>query len=115
MVSLFCPILQSTPLAEICKKCFGNHQPLLQLSHLCVFFDIFSPKSAQLSGLEAVVFASPKSLHLCSVCLRQWRVPQFALKYLCNPPPPLEWGETIARYGRIFQGERVTYLPGAGS
>ena len=28
-----------------------------------------------------------KSLHLCSVCLHQWRVPQFALKYPCNPPP----------------------------
>ena len=24
------------------------------------------------------------SLHLCSVCLHQWRVPQFALKYPCN-------------------------------
>ena len=29
-----------------------------------------------------------KSLHTCSLCLRQWRVPQFALRYPCNPPPP---------------------------
>ena len=29
-----------------------------------------------------------KSALLCSVCLHQWRVPRFALKYLCNPPPP---------------------------
>ena len=31
--------------------------------------------------------------HLCSVCLHQWRVPQFALKHPCNPPPPP--GETV--------------------
>ena len=32
---------------------------------------------------------SPHSpLHLCSVCFHQWRVPQFALEYPCNPPPP---------------------------
>ena len=29
-----------------------------------------------------------KSLHLCSVCLHQWRVPQLALKYRCDAPPP---------------------------
>ena len=29
-----------------------------------------------------------KSLHMCSLCLRQWRVPQFALRYPCNVPPP---------------------------
>ena len=29
-----------------------------------------------------------KSLHTCSLCLHQWRVPPFALKYPCNPPPP---------------------------
>ena len=34
-----------------------------------------------------------KSLHLCSVCLHQWRAPRFALKYRCTPPPP---PETIA-------------------
>ena len=34
-------------------------------------------------------------------CLHQWRVPQFALKYLCNPPPPRE---TVARYGGKLQG-----------
>ena len=32
--------------------------------------------------------STKKSLHLCSLCLHQWRVPQFALKYPCNPPPP---------------------------
>ena len=44
-------------------------------------------ESARLSRLEAVVVASPMWLHLCSVCLHQWRVPQFALKYPCNLPP----------------------------
>ena len=29
-----------------------------------------------------------KSLHLYSVCLHSWRVPQFALKCCCDPPPP---------------------------
>ena len=42
-------------------------------------------ESAQLSRLEAVAVESPKS------CLHRWRVPQFALKYPCNlPPPPRE-------------------------
>ena len=39
-----------------------------------------------------------KSLHLgsvCSVCLHQWRVPQFALKYCCDPPPPNVPGDTL--------------------
>ena len=35
-----------------------------------------------------------KSLHLRSVCLHQWRVPPFALKCPCNPPPP-PW-ETVS-------------------
>ena len=26
--------------------------------------------------------------HLVHMCLHRWRVPQFALKYPCNPPPP---------------------------
>ena len=46
----------------------------------------------------------PKLIHLCSVCLHQWRVPQFALKYSCNPPPQGHHLATIARYGGIFQG-----------
>ena len=29
-----------------------------------------------------------KSLHTCSLCLHRSRVPQFAWKYPCNPPPP---------------------------
>ena len=29
-----------------------------------------------------------KSLHTCSLCLHWWKVPHFALKYPCNPPPP---------------------------
>jgi len=52
-------------------------------------------ESAQLSRLEAVVVASPKSPaspditpmasqpQTPAVCLHQWRVPQFALKYPC--------------------------------
>ena len=85
------------------------------------------PESAQLSRLEAVVVVSPKSpasLDITpmasqpqtpAVCLHQWRVPQFALKYPCNPPPPrgetITWqpspppqGETVARYGGRHQG-----------
>ena len=31
----------------------------------------------------------PKKLVAAPSCLHQWRVPQFALKYPCNPPPPL--------------------------
>ena len=58
-------------------------------------------ESAQLSRLEAVVVVSPKLLLLCSVCLHQWRVPQFALKYPRNPPPP--GGETVACYEGSFQ------------
>ena len=57
-------------------------------------------ESAQLSRLEAVVVASPKPPALPdltpmalqpqkpAVCLHQWRVPQSALKYPCNAPPP---------------------------
>ena len=32
--------------------------------------------------------STQKLLHTCSLCLHQWRVPRFALKYPCNPPPP---------------------------
>ena len=32
--------------------------------------------------------STQKSLHTYSLCLHQWRVPKFALKYPCNPPPP---------------------------
>ena len=65
-------------------------------------------ESVQLSRLEPVVVASPKSLHLCSVCLHQWRVPQCALKYPCNPPPPLE-GE--GPYGLCHGGHMVAKYP----
>ena len=86
-------------------------------------------ESAQLSRLEAVVVASPQSPvspditpmasqpQTPAVCLHQWRVPQFALKYPCNLPPPprgetVTWqpspppggGGTVARYRGIFQG-----------
>ena len=47
--------------------------------------------------------ASPKLLHLCSVCLHQWRVPQFALKYPCNPPPHGA-GDRRALQGDIARG-----------
>ena len=39
------------------------------------------------------------SLHLCSVCLHQWRVSQFALKYPCNP------GKTLRAAGEYFKWE----------
>ena len=48
----------------------------------------------------------PKSLHLCSVCLHEWRVPQFALKYPCNPPCP--------RVGRPSLGDRLPPHPRGG-
>ena len=46
-----------------------------------------------------------KSLHLCHVCLHQWRVPKIALKYPCNLPPPLG--------GRPSLGDRL-WRPGGG-
>ena len=46
-----------------------------------------------------------KSLHTCSLCLHRWRVPQFALKYPCNPPPP----------GRPSLGDRLPPPPGRPS
>ena len=63
-------------------------------------------ESARLSRPEAVVVASPKPLHLCSVCLHQWRVPQFALKYPCNLPPPGGWRPSL--------GDRLPPPPGGG-
>ena len=57
--------------------------------------------------------STQKSLHLCSVCLQWWGVPQFALKYPCNPgaredrhlaTASLPQGETVARYRGRFRG-----------
>ena len=45
-----------------------------------------------------------KSLH--TLCLHRWRVPQFALKYPCNPPPPP---------GRPSLGDRLPPPPGRPS
>ena len=85
-------------------------------------------ESAQLSRLEAVVVASPKSPaspditpmasqpQTPAVCLHQWRVPQFALKCPCNLPPsrgetitwrpslPLGEGDRYALWGEISRG-----------
>ena len=158
--------------------------PLLQISHLCVFCDILSPKAVY---RVSCLFTNPRcflwltmygtthahSVHMCwpllwglhqmgssfatygtcalvgsfkwimrvlnstgwmlwwlhhpspqrrqtlppwhhntrtrAVCLHQWRVPQFPLKYPCNPPPPRgetppPKGETVARHGGRLQG-----------
>ena len=48
-----------------------------------------------------------KSLHTCSLCLHGWRVPQFALKYPCNLPPPPP--------GRPSLGDRLPPPPGRPS
>ena len=46
-----------------------------------------------------------QSLHLCSVCLHQWRIPQFALKYPCNlPPSPPPGGDRSRATGGDFKG-----------
>ena len=46
-------------------------------------------KAAAKPAPRAIASSSTrKSLHTCSLCLRQWRVPQFALRYPCNAPPP---------------------------
>ena len=81
----------------------------------------------QLSRLEAVVVASPKppaspditlmasQPQMPSVCLHKWRVPHFALKFPCNPPPrhvrrlslgdgPPPLRRRPSRAGGIFQG-----------
>ena len=58
-----------------------------------------------------------KVAYTCPLCLRQWRVPQFALRYPCNPPPPPgrpslgdrlppPTRETVARYPGTLQGGR---------
>ena len=72
-------------------------------------------ESARLSRLEAVVVASPKSLvsrditpmasqlQPPAVCLHHWRVPQYSLKYPCNPPPP-RGGDCRALWGGISRG-----------
>ena len=49
---------------------------------------------AQVSRLEAVVVASPVSLHLCSVCLHQWRV---CLEIPLQSPPPQGGGRCMLR------------------
>ena len=47
-----------------------------------------SCKPSMCNNSKCVVLVPRKSLHTCSLCFRQWRVPQFALRYPCNPPPP---------------------------
>ena len=89
--------------------------------------------SAQLSRLEAVVVASPKSPALPditpmasqpqtpAVCLHRWRVPQFALNHPCNssppprgetwrlsPPPPPRGGRPSRAMGGDFKGGEGT-------
>ena len=53
------------------------------------FFTVSLDPQLHLCWMKHIGIASTqKSLHTCSLCLHQWRVPQFALKYPCNPPPP---------------------------
>ena len=52
----------------------------------------------------------PKTLHLCSVCLHQWRGPWFALEYPCNPPPP-QGGDRHVLGGGISKREEGTPRP----
>ena len=61
-----------------------------------------------------------KSLHMCSACLHQWRVPQVALKYPCNLPspggtitwrPPPPWQPENCSAGG---GGGVTWTPAEG-
>ena len=47
-------------------------------------------KKIQFEQELGILASTQKSLHTCSLCLHQWRVPHFALKYPCNPPPPRE-------------------------
>ena len=73
-------------------------------------------KAAAKPAPRAIASSSTrKSLHTCSLCLRQWRVPQFALRYPCNVPPPPgtpslgdrlppPTRETVARYPGTLQG-----------
>ena len=65
-------------------------------------------ESAQLSRLEAVAVESPKSPESpeCSLCLHRWRVPQFALKYPCNLPPPPPGDRHLATISPPHPGDR---------
>ena len=52
--------------------------------------------------------STQKLLHMCSLCLYQWRVPQSALKYPCNPPPPPPGDRHLATVSPPHPGDRRT-------
>ena len=71
------------------------------------------------AGAKAAAKPAPRAIasssSASSLCLRQWRVPQFALRYPCNLPPPPPGHrhlvtvspptrETVARYPGTLQG-----------
>ena len=80
-------------------------------------FPITSKQSPVCSLSEGVVWvrciatSNPRCclpVTMCSLCLHQWRVPQFALKYPCNPPPPP--GDRRANEGDCKGGARDTKM-----
>ena len=109
---------------------FGTYALVGSLKWIMRVLTQVDHESAQLSRLEAVVVASPKSPEspditpmalqpqTLAVCLHQWRVPQSAVKYPCNPPllpggrpsfgdrlpPPPPGGDRRAPWGQIPRG-----------
>ena len=131
--------VDGTTHAHLVRMCWpllwGLHQKMRCSSATCGAYALVGSlrwiMSAQLSRLEAVVVASPKSpespditpmasqTQTLAVCLHQWRVPHFALKYPCNPqgggpslgsrlPPPR--GDRRVLWGEISRGGRVVEL-----
>ena len=111
---------------NIANCCTPNFLPSCACSAACAVPALCACYAHTPPRLEAVVVASPKSPaspditpmasqpQTLAVCLHHWRVPQFALKYACNLPPPrgqtVTWrpspaseGETIA-WGEISRG-----------
>ena len=73
------PVMQTEHVQRF-KVCYSRAQK---------FFTVPLDPQYHLCWMKHIGTASTqKSLHTCSLCLHHWRLPQFALKYPCNPPPP---------------------------
>ena len=80
-VTVYC-----TTHAHLVHMCWPLSWALHQMGHSFATFGTYALVVCWMNHMGTA--STQKSLHLCSLCLHQWRVPQFALKYPCNPPPP---------------------------
>ena len=83
---MFLPVtVYGTTHAHLVHMCWPLSWALHQMGHSFATFGTY----ALVCWMNHMGTASTQQpLHMCSLCLHQWRVPQFALKYPCNPPPP---------------------------